>query len=175
MGNSRPSKNNSFAPNKPQTNKSKLFHGQKVYKKKRLAKAQQVEQVTWDTDTRKEYLTGFHKRKKELHRQKVENAKLRDKLARSEMVKDFKSQQKALIAEKIRSNKEYYGSNDLPQSDSDDASSQKNSENKTVLKSNAYVTTISVIEDFDINSEPGLNQPAELLLTPKQIIKKLAK
>ncbi|KAF9980421.1 hypothetical protein BGZ65_005128, partial [Modicella reniformis] len=46
-----------------------LSSGLEVYSKKRKARQEQVAEVTFNAEARKEYLTGFHKRK--VHRQNV--------------------------------------------------------------------------------------------------------
>ena len=45
------------------SNVDALTHGQRIAQKKRKQKQSQIEEIKWDDDSRKEYLTGFHKRK----------------------------------------------------------------------------------------------------------------
>ncbi|KAJ3354188.1 hypothetical protein GGF32_002658 [Allomyces javanicus] len=60
-----------------------LTRGARVWKSKRKQKAQDLE-IKWDDDARKDYLTGFHKRKVELKKKRVEYAKLRERKERNE-------------------------------------------------------------------------------------------
>lgn len=45
------------------TNAERLSAGHRIGQKKRKQRMAQVPEVKWDEDARREYLTGFHKRK----------------------------------------------------------------------------------------------------------------
>ncbi|KAI9269121.1 nucleolar protein 12-domain-containing protein [Phascolomyces articulosus] len=72
-----------------------LTAGSKAYAKKRRIKKQTIERVDFDPDSRKEYLTGFHKRKVERKKKAQENYQER---LRQEKIRD----RAALRAERKR-------------------------------------------------------------------------
>ncbi|KAG0218369.1 nucleolar protein 12-domain-containing protein [Mortierella sp. GBAus27b] len=140
-----------------------LSSGSEVYAKKRKARKEQIAEVTFDVEARKEYLTGFHKRK--VHRQNVarELAKKKeyeDKLAARKEAREARKelqQEKIQEYEKIRRQlKIKYGEalsdeeDETVFSDSEDKEDNGSKEPKqSKFKTKTSLTTVTVIEDMD--------------------------
>ncbi|KAI8143521.1 nucleolar protein 12-domain-containing protein [Fennellomyces sp. T-0311] len=135
-----------------------LTAGSKAYAKKRKRKQQTVERIDFDPAQRKEYLTGFHKRKVE--RKKKAQEKYQER-ARQEKIRD----RAALKAERRRQMEERLADVNaaLKAGLSDDEDDQEvtlpsDTEGKEVakkdpdvkeFKSASALTTVTVIEDMD--------------------------
>ncbi|CAG8527811.1 658_t:CDS:2 [Paraglomus brasilianum] len=80
-----------------------LSAGPKIYARKRKRKSQQVKEIVFDEQARREYLTGFHKRKLEQRKKATEAAKLRAKKQKAEAKKasreNLRKQSKDRIAQ----------------------------------------------------------------------------
>ncbi|KAI8894194.1 hypothetical protein BC833DRAFT_568545 [Globomyces pollinis-pini] len=102
-----------------------------------IKKSKPVEFVAYNEDERREFVTGFHKRKLAAHKLKVEKAKNRDKEAKRENIRE----KRAKISKVIPLVKEI------------DAILEKNDLETTVKKTKGLdtVTTVTVTE-FDPNS-----------------------
>ncbi|PVZ96882.1 hypothetical protein BB558_005623 [Smittium angustum] len=143
-------------------NENILFKGQKVYQKKRKQKELQVEEIKYDPDARKDFLTGFHKRKKERKQAKIKLAKERDSKELKEMKKEQREERKQKIKEAVRNN---------VGADQSEHESDSTKTNNRILQSKKFKTTVTIIDNFSIDSNNNL----EKLLTPKDIIQNLKK
>ncbi|OMJ07626.1 Ribosomal RNA-processing protein 17 [Smittium culicis] len=83
------------------SNRQKLTHGAKKYSKKRQEKQEQIESVVFDQEKRSEFLTGFHKRKKQRHADKVARAVARDKKIEDEERRSMREAKREQIKEAI--------------------------------------------------------------------------
>ncbi|KAI9322687.1 nucleolar protein 12-domain-containing protein [Dichotomocladium elegans] len=135
-----------------------LTAGAKVYAKKRKSKAQRVERIDFDPDSRKEFLTGFHKRKVE--RKKKAKEKYEERL-RQEKIKErasLRAQRKWQVQQKMDEMDAMMKgqlSDDEEKAETvftkDEEESTKAKEEPIVkeFKSEATLTTVTVIEDMD--------------------------
>ncbi|KAI9489817.1 nucleolar protein 12-domain-containing protein [Zychaea mexicana] len=149
------------APNKKVKNTDILTAGSKAYAKKRKIKKERVERVDFDPESRKEYLTGFHKRKVERKKKAQENWQER---LRQEKIRDraaLKAERKRQLEERLAhmqaalngglSDNEGGDQEETVFTDSEETkeeSSKKEAEVKE-FKSASALTTVTVIEDMD--------------------------
>ncbi|KAG0028748.1 pre-60S ribosomal particles component [Podila clonocystis] len=142
------------------SNTQLLSSGADIYAKKRKARQEQLTEVTFDPDARKEYLTGFHKRK--VHRQNVarELAKQREHEEKLEARKEARAARKEMQEEKAQEYEKYrkqlkikYGEalsddeNDENVFSGDEEETKEPKEAK--FKTKTTLTTVTVIEDMD--------------------------
>ncbi|RUS35484.1 hypothetical protein BC938DRAFT_482920 [Jimgerdemannia flammicorona] len=78
-----------------------LSAGGKVYARKRRAKKETVDKIEFDFDARKEFLTGFHKRKLERTAKARDLAKAREHQARLEARRESREERKRLAGERV--------------------------------------------------------------------------
>ncbi|KAJ1666156.1 hypothetical protein EV178_002552 [Coemansia sp. RSA 1646] len=136
-------------------NISVLTKGHKTYAKKRKARREQVEEVQFDPEARRTFLTGFHKRKVERQEQARALARQREREERLEMRRENRQAQKEHLAHKIMLNKGIDGELDADKekeanSGSDEESeAEKDAEEENVLHGDTTVTTVTVTRDFD--------------------------
>jgi len=78
----------SFKSKDGKSNMDILTSGFKNYEKKRKFNAAQIEEIKFDDQKRREFLTGFQKRNKEKREAAIKNAKKRELLERKEIVKE---------------------------------------------------------------------------------------
>ncbi|EGF78338.1 hypothetical protein BATDEDRAFT_90914 [Batrachochytrium dendrobatidis JAM81] len=115
---------------------------QKKFKPARKPAKPKVESVQFDETARKDFLTGFHRRKVELHKKKVEKAKNRQKEEKREHRRERYSRLAAVmpkleIIDSIGRGKAY----------SDTASDSKDAvESVSVIAAPKKVTTVTVTE-----------------------------
>ncbi|TNY22412.1 nucleolar protein 12-domain-containing protein [Rhodotorula diobovata] len=88
----------------------------------RPAKIKRVKEVVFDPDARKEYLTGFSKRKKAKQAERRNRAISREKDALRQMRTQVREQRKEQAAHNVRMAKEAYGDADGDEEDDDDES-----------------------------------------------------
>ncbi|CAG8852999.1 12064_t:CDS:2, partial [Gigaspora margarita] len=75
--------------------------GSKIYSEKRKRKNNQIPEIVFDENARREYLTGFHKRKLERQAKAKKIALERVKKEKAEIKKAAKEAQKRQIEEKL--------------------------------------------------------------------------
>ncbi|KAF8930364.1 hypothetical protein BGZ58_008281 [Dissophora ornata] len=145
------------------SNAQVLSSGSEVYAKKRKARQDQLAEVTFDPDARKEYLTGFHKRK--VHRQNVarEIAKKKEHEEKLEARKEARAAKKEMQEEKVQEYEKYrrqlkikYGEalsdeedDETVFSDDDDSKKEAKEPKQSKFKTKTSLTTVTVIEDMD--------------------------
>ncbi|RIB01060.1 nucleolar protein 12-domain-containing protein [Gigaspora rosea] len=78
-----------------------LTEGSKIYSEKRKRKNNQIPEIVFDENARREYLTGFHKRKLERQAKAKKIALERVKKEKAEIKKAAKEAQKRQIEEKL--------------------------------------------------------------------------
>lgn len=155
-----------------------LTAGSKAYAKKRKARKEQVEEVSFDPDARRTFLTGFHKRKVQRRERAIAQAKAKEREEHLEMRREKREQRKEMLAQKIMESKTQYGI-DSPKEEDEKEDSEDSEDDKqkdvSVLPGESSVTTVTVTKGFDptrIDDEDqsdGLQQR----LTPQDILKKL--
>ncbi|KAJ2395329.1 hypothetical protein GGI23_004347 [Coemansia sp. RSA 2559] len=137
-------------------NISVLTKGHKTYAKKRKARHEQVEEVQFDPDARRTFLTGFHKRKMERREQAIALAKQREREDKLEMRREHRQAQKEQLAHKIMLNKGINGELDADKEESGSEEEigkgneeEEEGEEEEVLHGDSAVTTVTVTRDFD--------------------------
>ncbi|KAJ1953428.1 hypothetical protein GGI12_006014 [Dipsacomyces acuminosporus] len=167
-------------------NTALLTSGDKIYARKRKAKKEQVEEVSFDPKARRSFLTGFHKRKVQRRENAIAQIKAREREDRLELRKERREQQQELLAQKIRENKEYYGivdsgsSNGSSESggdddgdDGDDSAEEDDDKDVSVLRGDDSVTTVTVTKDFDPTNIDDEEIGLERKLTPQTLASNL--
>ncbi|CAO3631249.1 unnamed protein product [Cunninghamella blakesleeana] len=145
-----------------------LSAGFKAYAKKRREKQEKVESIEFNFDKRKEFLTGFRKRKlerkeaakkKHAERERQERIKLRaeNKAERLKQVQTRMDEVNAAIKgiqgydEDEEEETVFTDGENNDDDDSDDKQKGKNSQNVKEFKSEKALTTVTVIEDLNLD------------------------
>ncbi|KAL9557493.1 hypothetical protein MBANPS3_001347 [Mucor bainieri] len=139
-----------------------LSAGSKVYAKKRKAKKETVESVDFDDASRTEFLTGFHKRKVERKNKTKEKYAL---LAKEEKLRNRKEarEQRQRLADKNVQEMAAMLRTSLggPLNESDKFESEEEEEEEEEqkkepkvqeFKTQSTLTTVTVIEDLDLEN-----------------------
>ncbi|KAJ1855750.1 hypothetical protein LPJ73_002292 [Coemansia sp. RSA 2703] len=182
-------------------NTAVLTKGARIYSKKRKARKEQVEEVSFDPKDRRTFLTGFHKRKVQRRERAVEQAKLREREEKLLLRKERREQQHEALVNKIRENKSIYGivDSDSDEQDGsqsgeesagtenddegsgqeeeaeDDEQNQEGNVETSVLRGEDSVTTVRIVRDLDLNALGDDEDILERRLTPQQLIGRLRK
>ncbi|CEP12557.1 hypothetical protein [Parasitella parasitica] len=137
-----------------------LSAGSKVYAKKRKAKKETVESVDFDEASRTEFLTGFHKRKVERKNRTKEKYAL---LAKEEKLRNRKEarEQRQRLADKnvqemaamLRTGLDDSDKFEPEEEDDDDNEGKKKAPKVQEFKTKSTLTTVTVIEDLDLENE----------------------
>uniref|UniRef100_A0A060T8T0 ARAD1C31746p n=1 Tax=Blastobotrys adeninivorans TaxID=409370 RepID=A0A060T8T0_BLAAD len=162
------------------TNRELLTKGDQIYARKKIKKFG-VDEVTFDRDARKEYLTGFHKRKVQRKEKAAERAKEMERLEKIEARKKLRQERKEQVERELKrlndAMKEINGEDDSDSSpeqagsESDysdwdgiegNSESSINGRNGILKKKQKYsdetnddgVTTVTV-EEFNFDEEPS--------------------
>ncbi|KAI9485838.1 MAG: nucleolar protein 12 [Benjaminiella poitrasii] len=134
-----------------------LSAGSKVYAKKRKAKQEIVESVEFDDASRTEFLTGFHKRKlerkkktKEKYERLAKEEKLRNRREAREQRKRLADKNIQEMAAMLRANIEEPDEFDSDEDIEKEEEEKKQPEVKE-FKNKSTLTTVTVIEDLDLD------------------------
>ncbi|KAL1932023.1 hypothetical protein VTP01DRAFT_9079 [Rhizomucor pusillus] len=142
-------------------NSDLLTAGSKAYAKKRKRKQQTVEFVEYNPDARRDYLTGFHKRKQA---RKKEAQKKKEERLRQERIKEraeIRAERKREIEERMAQMKAMYQHESEDDDSGDDSNnvsdgtkedqddSKKSGPSVKKFKSATALTTVTVIENMD--------------------------
>ncbi|KAJ2721020.1 hypothetical protein GGI07_004259 [Coemansia sp. Benny D115] len=156
-------------------NASLLTSGAKIYAKKRKAKKEQVEEVSFDPKARRTFLTGFHKRKVERREKAIEQAKQKDREELLKIRKETREQQQQEIVDKLRQSRAEYGLDTSSDEEDTEGEEEEEEEETEVLEDENSVTTVKVLRDFDprdLALEEGF---LEKKYTPQELIQQLKK
>ncbi|ORY93210.1 nucleolar protein 12-domain-containing protein [Syncephalastrum racemosum] len=138
-----------------------LTAGAKAYAKKRRKKQERVESVEFDFDARKEFLTGFSKRKQEKKKAKQERYQERLRQEKLKERAEIRAQKKQILEERLEQQrallKGEQGSDDEEEGDWQGVSGGEEEEEEEGKKdpdvkefrSEKALTTVTVIEDMD--------------------------
>ncbi|GES78390.1 rRNA processing protein Rrp17 [Rhizophagus clarus] len=162
-------------------NLTRLTGGSQIYAKKRKHRLEQIPEVVFDETARRDFLTGFHKRKLERKAKAKENALQFAKQERAKARKAAKESLKAQVNERLaelqeainRRNGKIIGQTDDKEGEkeeednvnNDNDDEQNNQESniiQTEFRSDYNTkTTVTIIEDFDISNvfEPVSKKP----------------
>ncbi|KAG0210868.1 hypothetical protein BGX28_008835 [Mortierella sp. GBA30] len=169
------------------SNAQVLSSGAEVYAKKRKARQEQITEVSFDPEARKEYLTGFHKRK--VHRQNVarELAKQKEHEEKLEARKEARAARKEMQEEKVQEYEKYrrqlkirYGEalSDEDEEDTvfssgdEEKDGEKKEPKQAKFKTKTSLTTVTVIEDMD-QDDGTFGMPKNNTATMEQKNKKM--
>ncbi|KAI9010461.1 nucleolar protein 12-domain-containing protein [Phycomyces nitens] len=144
-----------------------LSAGSKIYAKKRKVNKETIPSVEFDFDKRKEFLTGFSKRKQERKKKTIEKYQeiaRQDRLAaRAEARAERKrtaEQNVAQMAELMKNNRGGGLSDDEDETvfdeeeeEEEEEDADKNKPDVKEFKSKSALTTVTVIEDIDLDEE----------------------
>ncbi|ORX33722.1 nucleolar protein 12-domain-containing protein [Kockovaella imperatae] len=143
---------------RPKSNIELLTEQHKYVQKARKARAEQIESIKFDDDARREWLSGFSKRKKAKVEEKRARAIERDKQAHKEERRHAREELKKKAAENVRNVRLAMG---LPTGDDEEMASGDESSNEgpAVPLEDEYedddqIATVTITEDFD-PSIPG--------------------
>ncbi|CAG8598876.1 4939_t:CDS:2 [Diversispora eburnea] len=144
----------------PMNNLTLLTRGNKIYSKKRKLKNSRPTEIVFDEDARREFLTGFHKRKLERKEKAKEAAIQKEKKARAESKKAIKDARKKEIEERLTAiqtaiNKVHgiKEENDQESENKDDNNKDDNNNTESLKQyiTPQTLTTVTVVEDFDVS------------------------
>ncbi|ESK97128.1 protein required for cell viability rrp17 [Moniliophthora roreri MCA 2997] len=130
-----------------------LTHSHSLIASKKRAKRTQVKQVIFDEDARREFLTGFHKRKVAKAEAARKKAAEREKRERLQTKKEQRRMLKEQAAENAAQVERAYGaiiSDDETEWHGIQDSDQKEQEHE--FGDQEVVATVAVVEDFDPDS-----------------------
>ncbi|KAI0081297.1 hypothetical protein K474DRAFT_1704027 [Panus rudis PR-1116 ss-1] len=125
---------------------------------KKRAKREQIKEIVFDEGARKEFLTGFHKRKLQKKELAKKKALEREKQERLEARREKRQMLAEQAAQNAREVEKAYGGivngEDLSDEDSDsipsrDKGKQKAAEVEDEYEDEEQVATVTVVEDFD--------------------------
>ncbi|TIB36999.1 hypothetical protein E3P86_02308, partial [Wallemia ichthyophaga] len=117
--------------------------------RKRQNKTKQVDEIVFDEDKRREYLTGFRKRKQKRLNDRREKAVARDKEAKKQETKELRAHRKT----EAKSNYENYESQWKTQEEEEDNKDNKesNKQRDDAYEDDKTYAQVSVVEDFSMD------------------------
>ncbi|CAG8651079.1 21498_t:CDS:2 [Dentiscutata erythropus] len=116
-----------------------LTEGSKIYSEKRKRKNNQIPEIVFDETARREYLTGFHKRKLERQAKAKKIALEREKKEKAE-IKKAESQRRQ-IEEKLAATQAIIDkANDIDNDDNDDDESEEDTKKNQRTRISEYKT-----------------------------------
>ncbi|EPY50231.1 rRNA processing protein Rrp17 [Schizosaccharomyces cryophilus OY26] len=156
-------------------NTALLTRGGNVYDKKRGRKQHQ-EEIIFDKEQRKEFLTGFHKRKVERQKHAQAMTEKQQREEKREMRKLVREQRKKQLEERIQLSRELMGTMEKPGSE-DEGSDGAETEEKVVIEDDDEPHTreyededkhvsVTITED-DENDGPDEEELADGFSTPQ--------
>ncbi|PKY47750.1 hypothetical protein RhiirA4_463112 [Rhizophagus irregularis] len=151
-------------------NLTRLTGGSKIYAKKRKHRIEQVPEIVFDETARRDFLTGFHKRKLERKAKAKENALQFSKQEKAKARKAAKESLKAQVTERLaklqeainRRNGTIIEQTDDKESEKEEEETNDNDDEKNNQESNVIQkefrsddntkTTVTIIEDLDTSN-----------------------
>ncbi|KAF9237517.1 nucleolar protein 12-domain-containing protein [Melanogaster broomeanus] len=127
-----------------------LTQSHKAISAKHRAKKDQIKEVIFDEDVRREFLTGFHKRKVAKKEAAKKNAKLREKEERLEMRREHRRALAERAAQNAAEIEKAYGA--VMDSDSGEGvgiPGEDENELEEEFEGEEQLATVTVVEDFD--------------------------
>ncbi|KAF8842994.1 hypothetical protein BDN67DRAFT_995249 [Paxillus ammoniavirescens] len=124
-----------------------LTQSHKAIAAKRHSKKDQIKEISFDEDARREFLTGFHKRKVAKHEEAKKRAKLREKQERLEMRREHRRALAERAAQNAAEIERAYGAvTDNNEVERDGISGDELEEE---FEGDEQLATVTVVEDFD--------------------------
>ncbi|KAH7905198.1 nucleolar protein 12-domain-containing protein [Hygrophoropsis aurantiaca] len=130
-----------------------LTQSHKAIAAKKRAKKDQVKEILFDEDARREFLTGFHKRKVAKHEAAKKKAQLREKEERLETRREHRRMLAERAVQNAKEVEKAYGAiidGDDDETEWDGISNQgKDQEVEEAFEDEEQLATVTVVEDFD--------------------------
>ncbi|KAF9227266.1 hypothetical protein BS17DRAFT_800325 [Gyrodon lividus] len=124
-----------------------LTQSHKAIAAKQRTKRDQIKEIFFDEDARREFLTGFHKRKVAKHEEAKRKAKLREKQERLEMRREHRRALAERAARNAAEIERAYGA--VIDNDGDDWGGISGDELEENFEGEEQLATVTVVEDFD--------------------------
>ncbi|OCF36590.1 ribosomal RNA-processing protein 17 [Kwoniella heveanensis CBS 569] len=155
--------------NKGKSNIALLTEGADYIRRAKKARKEQVEEIKFDDEARREWLTGFSKRKKAKADEKRTRAKERDRQAHLEERRKARAELRQKAAENMKSVRRAMGLDDDDDDDDEDdeeptagpsnsgpskVSAQAKEVEEAEYSDEDQLATVTIIEDFDPSSAP---------------------
>ncbi|KAI6157584.1 nucleolar protein 12-domain-containing protein [Pisolithus tinctorius] len=133
----------------PNSNLAILTQSHKAIAAKRRKKNSQIKEIVFDDDARREFLTGFHKRKLAKKEEAKKRAQLREKQQRLELRRERRRALAERAARNVAEVEKACGA--IVDEDDDDGNSIDNdaSEIGEEYEGEEQLATVTVVEDFD--------------------------
>ncbi|KAK4683419.1 ribosomal RNA-processing protein 17, partial [Tremellales sp. Uapishka_1] len=128
------------------SNVALLTEGQSYIRRAQKARQDQVEDIKFDDEARREWLTGFSKRKKEKHDNKKKNAKERDRLAHLEERRKARNELKERAAQNVRDVRRAMGLEDV---EVEAGPSTQPEDLEAEYSDTDHQATVTITENFD--------------------------
>ncbi|KAG9286615.1 hypothetical protein G9A89_005383 [Geosiphon pyriformis] len=147
-----------------------LSTGAQIYAKKRKRKREQPKEIVFDDAARKEFLTGFHKRKVERKAKAQEHARLLAKKEHAKIVKEAREARKKEVEERLKNLQSFIDKSNLLEGEEENNNNSNDiedgvkdkeendqlkkeypsDEQKIEFRTRDTLTTVTIIEEFDI-------------------------
>ncbi|WWC60956.1 uncharacterized protein I303_103533 [Kwoniella dejecticola CBS 10117] len=144
---------------RPKSNVELLTEGAKYIQRAKKARREQIEEIKFDDEARREWLTGFSKRKKAKAEEKKVRAKERDHQAHLKERREARAELRKKAAENVKSVRRAMGLEDISdyESEDDEKDNQAGPSRTKAVEEEEYsdeenLATVTIEEDFDPSS-----------------------
>ncbi|OWZ63459.1 hypothetical protein AYX15_04575 [Cryptococcus neoformans] len=140
---------------KSKTNVALLTEGASYIQRAKKARKEQVEEIKFDDEARREWLTGFSKRKKAKAEEKKARAKERERQEHLEERRNARKELKQRAAENVKSVRRAMGLEDLEDDDEEEGSEEEawspvtKGQEEAEFSDDQQIATVTITEDFD--------------------------
>lgn len=141
----------------PRNNLDTLTQSHNAIAAKKKAKREQIKEILFDDEARREFLTGFHKRKLAKAEAARSKAKEREKQERLEARREQRRMLREQAAENSAQVEKAYGAIFAGQSDDEEEwigvqGSSSTKEQEREYEDEEVLATVTVVEDFDLDT-----------------------
>ncbi|KAK9767293.1 rRNA binding [Basidiobolus ranarum] len=148
-----------------------LTAGARVYSQKRKKRKEQLPEILFDEDSRRDYLTGFHKRKLERRARAQEIAKIKAHEAKLEARKERRQATKDLAEERLRQFNASIGVGAEEESDGEEEEEEETenvkADSQAEYRTPSTLTTVTVITEMNSDTEEPTPAPTVEVSKPK--------
>ncbi|WWC89750.1 uncharacterized protein L201_004676 [Kwoniella dendrophila CBS 6074] len=147
---------------RPKSNVALLTEGAGYIQRAKKARREQVEEIKFDDEARRDWLTGFSKRKKAKAEEKKVRAKERDHQAHLKERREARAELRRKAAENVKTVRRAMGLEDLSSDDDEDDDDETNQAGPSKVKKpeieeaeysdEDQLATVTIMEDFDPSS-----------------------
>ncbi|EEB09555.1 rRNA processing protein Rrp17 [Schizosaccharomyces japonicus yFS275] len=157
-------------------NSSLLTRGYSIYKKKR-GKKQVEEEIVFDKEKRKEFLTGFHKRKLERKKRAQEQLKKQEREQKIALRKAMRDERKQKLQEKMELTQSLYSemNNDIGSDDGEEKTQTEKLNEEREYENDEKRVTVTIQEGISSEDEalpkdgyatPRVSPPPDVPIRP---------